>query len=174
MSITDHQHIIGRLATWLVRSPTGTRPSYRRRVSRVAIGVAAAAAMAATVCVAAPHAHATHQPDANGLRDDAAASHAGFVMRAAASSADMQHDGLTESGRRVRDRAAHAAARAKARYPYKPTASSDTAKALGMTDAELTSWLTDIRQQAASPILRPPRQGDAELHPTRSVRPTDS
>ncbi|UJH76262.1 hypothetical protein L0U95_30735 (plasmid) [Burkholderia cenocepacia] len=81
---------------------------------------------------------------------------------------------IDDSTRKVRESAARAAAHAKARYPRKPAASSDTAKALGMTDAELTSWLTDIRQQAASPILRSPRDGDVQLHPTRSARPTDS
>lgn len=161
MNITGDQDIIGRFATTPAHLLTNG-PQRSRRTWCAAIVVAMAGCLSGSVCIAASGSTVAVGP------------HAALVAGPTAAPVGASHGGAAESSRKTRESAAHAAARAKARYPYKPAASSDTAKALGMTDAELTSWLTDIRQQAASPIFRPPRDGDAQLHPTRSVRPTDS
>ncbi|VBB15619.1 hypothetical protein [Burkholderia stabilis] len=167
MNITGHQHIIGRLASRVAQPFTCMQPPLGRRASRAVVVAAMAGWMAGAVCVAAPHSPEMRRPAAPTM-------HVGLVAHGLAAPTGVSHDGITESNRKVRESAAHAAAHAKARYPYKPAASSSTAKALGMTDAELTSWLTDIRQQASAPILRPPRSGEAQLHPMRPAHPTDS
>ncbi|WP_155257294.1 MULTISPECIES: hypothetical protein [Burkholderia] len=170
MNIMGHRHIIGRLATRVAHPFTDGRSTPGRRARHPVIVMAMAGWMFGAACVAAPHSHETRQPAAIGMHDSANHPHPGFIARPAAAPTGVTHDGLGESNRKARESAAHA----KARYPYKPAASSDTAKALGMTDAELASWLTDIRQQASAPILRPQRRGEAQLHPMHPARPTDS
>ncbi|WP_241302090.1 hypothetical protein [Burkholderia stabilis] len=108
------------------------------------------------------------------MHDGSNLLHVGLVAHPHAAPVGVSRDGIAESNRKVRESAAHAAAHAKARYPYKPAASSNTAKALGMTDAELTSWLTDIRQQMSEPTFHPQPGGAVEPHPMHPARPTDS
>ncbi|HIC7210265.1 hypothetical protein [Burkholderia stabilis] len=155
------QDIVGRFATTPAHRITGM-PRRSRHAWRVAIIAAMAGWLSGSVCAAASGPTAS-----TGARD-------GLIARPLAAPVSASHDGITESNRTVRESAAHAAAHAKARYPFKPAAASDTAKALGMTDAELTSWLADIRQQAATPSFRPSHDGEPRLYPMRPARPTDS
>ncbi|KWO47959.1 hypothetical protein WT97_07815 [Burkholderia sp. MSMB1459WGS] len=174
MDIMGYRRIIGRLATRVAHPFAGVRPQRGPCAYRPAIVVAIAGSMFGSMCVAAPHAHEMRQPAAIGMHDGANTPHPGLIARPAAAPVAAAQSDVDDSGRRARESAVLAAARAKARYPRKPNASSDTAKALGMTDAELASWLTDIRRQASAPILRPHRHGEAELHPMYPARPTDS
>ncbi|KVL06311.1 hypothetical protein WS99_15550 [Burkholderia territorii] len=174
MDIMGYRHIIERLATHVACPFAGVR--FRRGPSArwPAVVVAIAGSMFGSMCVAAPHAHEMRQPAAIGMHDGANPPHPGFIARPTAAPVGAARSGVDDSGRKARESAALAAAHAKARYPRKPAASSDTAKALGMTDAELASWLTDIRQQASDPIPRRQRHGEVELHPMYPAHPTDS
>ncbi|KWE50979.1 hypothetical protein WT53_28020 [Burkholderia sp. MSMB2157WGS] len=174
MDIMGYRHIIGRLATRVAHPFAGVRLQCGPCARRPAVVVAMAGSMFGSMCVAAPHAHELRRPAAIGMHDGANTPHPGFVARPAAAPGGAAPSGSDEASRKARESATLAAAHAKARYPRKPDASSDTAKALGMTDAELASWLIDIRRQASAPILRPQRRGEAELHPMYPARPTDS
>ncbi|MGT0195204.1 hypothetical protein ACVHYJ_24675 [Burkholderia pyrrocinia] len=167
------RHIIGRLASTLAPcfKDVLRRP---RRTWRTTILAATAGCLLAAACVAAPRVYEMQTPAAIGMHDGANPVHTGSVVRPAAVPVGAARHGVGDPARTAHDSAVHAAARAKARYPRRPDASSDTAKALGMTDAELASWLTDIRQQTSEPTFHPRERGAAELHPMHPARPTDS
>ncbi|WP_198174609.1 hypothetical protein [Burkholderia cenocepacia] len=167
------QHIIGRLAMTFAPSFNGVlrRP---RRTWHATILAATAGYLFAAACVAAPRPYEMRTPAAIGMHDGANPVRTGSIARPTAAPVRAARHGTGDPARTAHDSAVHAAARAKARYPYRPDASSDTAKALGMTDSELASWLTDIRQQTAEPTFHPQQRGAAELHPMHPAPATDS
>lgn len=169
MNVMGHQNIIERVRTAVAAIPTRA-PSRTARQSLAVVVAAIAGVLSASVCVAASRPLESRAPHPNGIHDAATRAPAGFDARQAAASVASAPPGIVESSRKAHESAAHA----KARYPRKPAASSDTAKALGMTDAELASWLTDIRRQASAPIVLPREGGEAHLHPMHVVHPTDS
>ena len=169
MNAMGHQNIIERVATTVATIPTRAL----RRMSRqslAAVVAAAAGVLSASICVAASRPLERRAPHSIGIHDAATRAPAGFGARRAAAPVASALPGIAESSRKAHESAAHA----KARYPRKPAASSDTAKARGMTDAELASWLTDIRRQASAPIVLPREGGEAQLHPMHAVHSTDS
>lgn len=173
MNTMGDQHIIWRRA--IVLAPRFKDvPRRPCRTLRTAIFATVAGCLFAAACVAAPRLYETRTPAAIGMHDGANPVRTGSIARPPAAAVDATRHGIGDSARSAHESAVHAAARAKARYPYRPDASSDTAKALGMTDAELASWLTDIRQQTSEPTFHPQPGGAAEPHPMHPARPTDS